>query len=116
MVDYKKYYEKLQNRIGETMSADKILEESWWNVVVRELNLISYYCARDIQLQKGILCEKKYVTGVIILPAIRGMASDATYGSDINSELLARERESISRLGRGIELDPRCICIRKVGL
>jgi hypothetical protein len=63
MVDYQKYYEKLQNRIGETMSADKILEEPWWNIVVRELNLMSYYCARDFNLETGIICEKKYVTG-----------------------------------------------------
>jgi hypothetical protein len=41
------------------------------------------------------------------------MASDAANGSNVNPELLAREGMSISRLGQGVELDPRSICIRK---
>jgi hypothetical protein len=46
-LNLRKYFEALQSKIGETRSADKILEGPWWEVVVRELNKMSYYCARE---------------------------------------------------------------------
>lgn len=65
MVDYKKYHDRLQERIGETMSADKILEGPWWEVVIKDLNLMSYYCARDIALQTKGSCDKTYADGTL---------------------------------------------------
>lgn len=48
MVDFKKYHERLQNKIGDVMAADKILEGPWWDVVVKDLNLMSYYADKRI--------------------------------------------------------------------
>jgi len=65
MIDYKKYFDRLQTKIGETMAADKILEGPWWNVVIKDLNLMSYYCARDIALATKGSAEKKYTDGTL---------------------------------------------------
>lgn len=54
MIELKKYFDRLENKIGETYSPNKILEEPWWEAVVRELNQMSYYCARELQLETGL--------------------------------------------------------------
>jgi hypothetical protein len=51
MKDIKKYFDRLQIKLGDTHSADKILEGPWLEGVVRELNLMSYHCARELQLE-----------------------------------------------------------------
>jgi hypothetical protein len=63
MVELRKYFDKLQDKIGETYSPDKILEEPWGQVVVRELNLMSFYCARELQLETGKPYSKYYTDG-----------------------------------------------------
>jgi hypothetical protein len=35
-VELRKYGNRLQNKLGETKSADRIVEESWWAKVVKE--------------------------------------------------------------------------------
>jgi hypothetical protein len=65
MVDLKKYHDRLQNKIREAMSADKILEGPWWEVVIKDLNLMSYYCARDIALETKGSCDKNYLDGTL---------------------------------------------------
>jgi hypothetical protein len=65
MVDLKKYHDRLQNKIGEAMSADKILEGPWWEVVIKDLNLMSYYCARDIALETKGSCDKNHLDGTL---------------------------------------------------
>jgi hypothetical protein len=42
MAELRKYFDRLQNKLGETKSADKIIEGPWWEVVVRELNKMSF--------------------------------------------------------------------------
>jgi hypothetical protein len=49
--DIKKYFDRLQNKLGETYSADKILKGPWLEGVVRELNLMSHHYARELQLE-----------------------------------------------------------------
>jgi hypothetical protein len=61
MVDFKKYHERIERKIGEAMAADKILEGPWWDVVIRDLNLMSYHCARELELQFKTPVEKKYL-------------------------------------------------------
>ncbi|MGB6671093.1 MAG: hypothetical protein WBE34_01535 [Candidatus Nitrosopolaris sp.] len=63
MVELRKYFDKFQDKIGETYSPDKILEEPWCRVVVRELNLMSFYCARELQLETGKPYSKYYTDG-----------------------------------------------------
>jgi hypothetical protein len=65
MVDLKKYHDRLQKKIGEAMSADKILEGPWWNVVIKDLNLMSYYFARGLELQIKSPVEKRYTDGTL---------------------------------------------------
>jgi hypothetical protein len=40
-VKLRKYFDRLQDRIGETKSADRIIEGPWGDVVIRELNRTS---------------------------------------------------------------------------
>jgi hypothetical protein len=63
MVDVTKYFDGLQHRIGTTHSANKILEGPWWEEVVRGLNQISYYCARELQLETAKPYSKYYSDG-----------------------------------------------------
>src|SRR6266487_442162 len=63
MVELRKYFDILQNKVGETHSPDKILEVPWSDVVVRELNLMSFYCARELQLETGKPYSKYYTDG-----------------------------------------------------
>jgi hypothetical protein len=32
---------RIENSIGESKAADGIQEESWWNIVIKEINLVS---------------------------------------------------------------------------
>ena len=63
MIELKKYFDRLENKIGETYSPNKILEGPWWEAVVRELNQMSYYCARELQLETGKPYSKCYTDG-----------------------------------------------------
>jgi hypothetical protein len=63
MVELTKYFDILQHKLGETHSPDKILEGPWWEVVVKELNQISYNCARELQLETGKPYSKYYTDG-----------------------------------------------------
>lgn len=65
MVDFKKYHDRLQRKIGEAMAADKILEGPWWDVVIKDLNLMSYYFAREIALQTKGAVDKNYEDGTL---------------------------------------------------
>jgi len=53
VVDFKKYRERLDNKIGEAMATDKVLEVPWWDVVIKDLNLMSYYFAHDIGVESA---------------------------------------------------------------
>jgi hypothetical protein len=63
MVDPKKYFDRLQDKIGKTHSPDKIDETLWWDVVVRELNQMSYDYARELQIETGKPYSKYYTDG-----------------------------------------------------
>ena len=57
------YFERLNRKIGETDSADKILEGPWWDIVIKELNHMSYYCVRHLQLKTGKPYCKSFSNG-----------------------------------------------------
>lgn len=57
-VDLRKYSERLQDRLGDTKSADEIVESAWWDVVVRELNQMSVSCAKELQQETGLTYRK----------------------------------------------------------
>lgn len=58
MPDYEKYRKRLEDKIGEAMAAAKIFEASWWDVVVKDLNLMSYYFAHDIGVETKTSIDK----------------------------------------------------------
>jgi hypothetical protein len=47
MPDYEYYRKRLGDKIGEAMAADKVLEGPWWDLVIKDLNLMSYYFAHQ---------------------------------------------------------------------
>lgn len=57
-MELRKYGNRLQNKLGETKSADRIVEESWWAKVVKELNQMSLECVRDLQGEIGQRWDK----------------------------------------------------------
>jgi hypothetical protein len=61
--DIKKYFDRLQNKLRETYSADKILEGPWLEGVVKELNLMSYHYARELQLETRQPYHKDFSDG-----------------------------------------------------
>jgi hypothetical protein len=64
MVDFRKYRERLDNKIDEAMATDKVLEGPWLDIVIKDLNLMSYYFAHDIGVEsahKGGLDAKAVV-------------------------------------------------------
>jgi hypothetical protein len=61
MMDLRKYVKRLENKVGETKSADKIIEGSWREIVVKELNEMSLECAKELQLEtRGIWDKGSY--------------------------------------------------------
>ena len=63
MVELRKYFDRLQDNIGKTHSPDKIDEDGWWEVVIRELNKMSYDYAKELQLETGKPYSKYYTDG-----------------------------------------------------
>lgn len=60
------YFDRLQRKLGEIDSVDKILEGPWWDVVVKELNHMSYYCARHLQLETERPYRKEFTNGKLM--------------------------------------------------
>jgi len=59
------YFDRLQRKLGEIDSADKISEGPWWDVVIKELNHMSYYCARHLQLETKMPYRKTFTDGTL---------------------------------------------------
>jgi hypothetical protein len=64
MVDLRKYSKRLEEKLGETKSADQITEGLWWDVVMNELNEMSIECARELQEEIGVPYTKPARDGV----------------------------------------------------
>lgn len=60
------YFKRIEEKLGETDSADKILEGPWWDVVVKELNHMSYYCAKQLQLETTTPYRKQFTNGTLM--------------------------------------------------
>jgi hypothetical protein len=57
-MDYRSYMKKIESALGEIKAADKIQEDSWQDVVLRELNEISKNCAKELQTETGQVGNK----------------------------------------------------------
>jgi hypothetical protein len=53
MIDYITFMQRIQQRIRETGSADGIQENTWRDVVLKELNEISIECTKQLQNEPG---------------------------------------------------------------
>lgn len=60
------YFNRLEKKIGETDSADQILEGPWWDIVIKELNHMSYYCAKHLQLETNKPYRKEFSDGSLM--------------------------------------------------
>ena len=58
MVNYRQHIQRIQEKIGETHSADGIEENSWFNVVIAEVNKISRERANELQNER---CAPQYM-------------------------------------------------------
>jgi hypothetical protein len=56
----KEYFKRFNDTIGETDSADRISEGPWWDIVIKKLNNMSYYCAQKLQHETGRGYRKPY--------------------------------------------------------
>lgn len=63
MPNYKKYFDSLQEIIGETRSADTINEDTWHTVVDR-LNQLSLLIAQELRTEIGLVYEKPEGSGI----------------------------------------------------
>jgi hypothetical protein len=63
-IDYLKYMERIEDKIGQKFegtdknSADKVEEQQWLDVVIREINQISVDIAKEIQKQTTMNINK----------------------------------------------------------
>ncbi|MGH9984736.1 MAG: hypothetical protein ACRD8W_12350 [Nitrososphaeraceae archaeon] len=53
MVDFKKYRERLENKIDEAKVADRVVEGPWEDIVIKDLNQMSKDFARDIGVESA---------------------------------------------------------------
>jgi hypothetical protein len=58
MTNYRTYMKRLQNSLGESKAPDRIQEEQWWNIVMKELNVISKDCAKELEKEIGVPYQK----------------------------------------------------------
>ncbi len=52
------YMQRIEDAIGKIHAADRIDEDSWFDVVLRELNAVSRDCADELGQDAGIAYEK----------------------------------------------------------
>lgn len=57
-MDYRGYMRRIEQRIGETKAADRIQEDAWYSVVMKELSAISADAAKELQSETKIVWEK----------------------------------------------------------
>lgn len=67
MSNYKKYFNSLQEIIGETRSADMINEDTW-HTVVNRLNQLSLLFAQELHTEIGLVYEKPEGSGIAYGP------------------------------------------------
>ena len=53
MTDYRAYMKRLHVSLGLSKAPDGIQEESWWNIVMKELDIISRECSKELQRETG---------------------------------------------------------------
>jgi hypothetical protein len=63
MIELRKYAKRIQDKIGETKSADGITEGPWWETVVKEINQMSIECARELEKETGRYPKPGYPDG-----------------------------------------------------
>jgi hypothetical protein len=53
MVDFKKYRERLENKICEAKVADKVIEVPWEGIIIKDLNQMSHDLAHEIGVESA---------------------------------------------------------------
>ena len=57
-MEYRPYMKQIQDKLGQIKAADRIQEDPWFDVVVRELNDLSRQCADELEGETGIIWNK----------------------------------------------------------
>jgi hypothetical protein len=50
---------RIENSFGESKSPDGIEEESWWKIVMKELNVISKDSAKELEKERQLSLNKE---------------------------------------------------------
>jgi hypothetical protein len=64
-IDFLKYMDRIEDKIGQKIEgtdknlADGIIEQPWFDVLIREINQISIEVAKEIEQQTGIEINKR---------------------------------------------------------
>ncbi len=53
-MDYRDYMRRIEDKIGKANAADRIEEDLWWNIVLKELNNISSDCANKWRKRRSV--------------------------------------------------------------
>lgn len=81
-MNYGNYMHRIEQKLGQISAADRIQEEAWFDVFMRELNEISRDCARELQIETGGGWKKlSYVLGLDEAPPTRLLALEIALAS-----------------------------------
>ena len=81
-MDYRDYMRRIEDKIGKANAADRIEEDLWWNIVLKELNNISSDCAKQLEKEMQRKWDKgSYSLGLNEAPPTRLLALEIALAS-----------------------------------
>ncbi len=57
-MDYRGYIRRMEEKLGEAQAADRIREDMWLDIVMRELSELSRKCADELEKAAGLSWDK----------------------------------------------------------
>ena len=81
-MDFRDYIKRIRIKIGEANAADRIEEDSWLKIIVKELNDLSNDCAKQLEKEIGLKWDKvSYMLGLNEAPPTRLLALEIALAS-----------------------------------
>jgi hypothetical protein len=81
-MDFRDYIKRIRIKIGEANAADRIEEDSWLKIIVKELNDLSNDCAKQLEKVTGGKWSKgSYMLGLNETPPTRLLALEIALAS-----------------------------------
>lgn len=81
-MDLRPYMKRIETALGAVRAADRIQEQPWFDVVMKELNAISRDLASDLQTELSLAWDKRtYQLGLHEAPPTRLLALEIALGA-----------------------------------